>query len=161
MDTENAQDAELAARLRRLEVSAAAAPPAFDYDGMMERNAVRQVRGRQRLRMARVTAGALAIALVGASLWRLDQRVVAPPPQAVDAAPAAPFRGGETRIVRADTYLAVAALEDHIASVDDALNVARMIAPRGAEVARLERTRADLLDSYARVRYAEMVSANF
>jgi len=161
MDTENAHDAELAARLRRLEVSAVAVPPAFDYDGMMERNAVRQARGRQRLRMARVTAGALAIALVGASLWRLDQRVVAPLPQAADAAPAAPLHSGETRIVRADTYLAVAALEDHIASVDDALNVARMIAPRGAEVARLERTRADLLDSYARVRYAEMVSANF
>jgi hypothetical protein len=65
------------------------------------------------------------------------------------------------RIVRADTYLAVAALEDHIASVDDAINVARMYSPEGAEVARLERARNDLLDSYARVRYAEMVSANF
>ena len=30
-----------------------------------------------------------------------------------------------------------------------------------SEVARLERTRADLLDSYAQVRYAELVSANF
>ena len=66
----------------------------------------------------------------------------------------------QPRIVRADTYLAVAALEDHIASVDDALNYARL---RGgtAEVARLERTRAELIDSYTQVRYAEMVSANF
>ena len=50
--------------------------------------------------------------------------------------------------MRADTYFAVAALEDHIASIDDALNDARL---RGgtAEVARLERTRAELLDSYA------------
>jgi hypothetical protein len=63
--------------------------------------------------------------------------------------------------VRADTYLALAALEDHIASIDDALSDARVAGPRGAEVARLERTRADLLDSYAQVRYAEMVSANF
>jgi hypothetical protein len=62
--------------------------------------------------------------------------------------------------VRADTYLGVAALEDHIANFDDALTDARL---RGgtAEVARLERTRNELLDSYAQVRYAEMVSANF
>jgi hypothetical protein len=66
----------------------------------------------------------------------------------------------QPRIVRADTYLAVAALEDHIASFDDALTEARL---RGgeAEVARLERTRDELLDSYAQVRYAELVSANF
>ena len=62
--------------------------------------------------------------------------------------------------MRADTYLAVAALEDHIASVDDALNYARL---RGGtdDVARLERTRAELMNSYTQVRYAEMVSANF
>ena len=66
----------------------------------------------------------------------------------------------QPRIVRADTYLAVAALEDHIATLDDALNVARL---RGgsAEVARLERTRAELFDSYTQVRYAQLVSANF
>ena len=67
----------------------------------------------------------------------------------------------QPRIVRADSYMAVAALEDHIASVDDALSVARAYSPSGAEVARLERTRAELLDSYTQVRYAEMVSANF
>ena len=69
-------------------------------------------------------------------------------------------QASQPRIVRADTYLAVAALEDHIATLDDALNVARL---RGgtAEVARLERTRAELFDSYTQVRYAEMVSANF
>ena len=62
--------------------------------------------------------------------------------------------------MRADTYLAVAALEDHIANVDDALNYARL---RGgaADVARLERTRTELINSYTQVRYAEMVSANF
>jgi len=54
----------------------------------------------------------------------------------------------------------VAALEDHIASVDDLLNDARL---RGGtdDVARLERTRAELIASYQQVRYAEMVSANF
>jgi hypothetical protein len=66
----------------------------------------------------------------------------------------------QPRIVRANTYLAVAALEDHIASLDDALSVARARS-RPAEVARLERTRAVMIDSYTRVRYAEMLSANF
>jgi hypothetical protein len=67
----------------------------------------------------------------------------------------------EPRIVRADTYLALAALEERIASVDDALSVARVYSPRGAEVARLERTRAELFDSYSRVRYAELVANNY
>ena len=48
---------------------------------------------------------------------------------------------------------------DHLS--DEALNLARAYSPRGAEVERLERTRAELLDSYAQVRYAQLVSANF
>ena len=58
------------------------------------------------------------------------------------------------------TRLAVAVLEDHIASLDDALNYAR-ISGGPAEVARLERTRAELFASYSQLRYAERVSANF
>jgi hypothetical protein len=53
----------------------------------------------------------------------------------------------------------VAALEDHIARVDDALNDARVGGDAGA-VARLERARAELMNSYTHVRYAEMLSAN-
>jgi hypothetical protein len=34
-------------------------------------------------------------------------------------------------------------------------------ATHGVDVARLERTRAELLDSYAHVRYADMVAVNF
>jgi hypothetical protein len=118
------------------------------------------VRSRRRLAVARGAAVALLLALVGASLWRLDERDIGPmmvltaPTPPAEQAPATP------RIVRADTYLPVAALEDHIASVDDALNYARL---RGgpADVARLERTRAELLASYSQLRYAERVSANF
>ncbi len=109
--------------------------------------------------LARGAAVALVVALVGASVWRLDQRGVDPGERVVQTTPVhAP--APQPRIVRADTYLAVAALEDHIASVDDALNYARL---RGgtADVARLERTRAELINSYTQVRYAEMVSANF
>jgi hypothetical protein len=152
-------DTELVTRLRRLDVVATEAAPGFDYQGMLQRRALRDSRARRRLVLARGAALAMLVMLVGASSWRLVDhdaaRVVReepPPPRGHEAEP---------RIVRADTYLAVAALEDHIASLDDALNVARAYAPRGEEVARLERTRAELLDSYAQVRYAELVSANF
>jgi hypothetical protein len=160
MDTEDTRDQLLVARLKRLGDSAEFVTPGFDYDGLLERHAARITRSRRRLVAARGAAVALLLALLGASLWRLDEHDVGPmmvltPPRATaDEPPAQP------RIVRADTYLAVAALEDHIASVDEALNNARV---RGgaADVARLERTRAELLASYSQLRYAERVSANF
>lgn len=157
MDNDNAMDADLAARLKRLEALPAAVP-AFDYDAMLVRRERQQSRARQRLHAARATAGALVIALVGASIWRLDHGA---DPAEETLAPHVAESPPQPRIVRADSYMAVAALEDHIASVDDALSVARAYSPRGAEVARLERTRAELLDSYSRVRYAEMVNATF
>jgi hypothetical protein len=99
--------------------------------------------------------------MVGVSVWRLDLRkdpvaVSAPAPDMAEE-----NSSPEPRLVRADSYMALAALEDHIASIDDALSDARLNAPRGAEVARLERTRAELFDSYTQVRYAERVAANF
>lgn len=152
------KDADIATRLRRLDAVADAAAP-FAYDGMVTRHAARQAGQRRRRNVARGTAGALVFALVGASVWRFDHDVGAPAAIAHSESPASV--DPQPRIVRADTYLAVAALEDHIASVDDALNEARAYAPHGAEVARLELARNELLDSYTRVRYAEMVSANF
>lgn len=158
MDTD-IKDIELAAKLRRLDAGSAAAAPGFDYQGMLERHAGHKVRARRRLVLARGAAITLLIALIGASFWRLDEQGVQ---QVVrDASSPAPTQAAEPRIVRADTYLALATLEDHIAGLDDAINVARAYSPRGEEVARLERTRAELLDSYAQVRYAELVSANF
>jgi hypothetical protein len=152
-------DTELAARLKRLDAGAAAAAPGFDYDSLLERHAEGQRRSRRRLAVARGSAAALVLTLVGASLWRLgqgerDSTVTA------EAGAREIAISTEPRIVRADSYLAVAALEDHIASLDDALNYARL---RGGadEVARLERTRAELFASYSQLRYAERVSANF
>jgi hypothetical protein len=154
-------DNELVARLKRLDAGGIAATPGFNYDGLLERRAAGVERARKRQSLARGTASALVVALVGASLWRIGGQDAVQPPDSAIAAPVAQAVSAEPRIVRADTYMAVAALEDHIARVDDALSVARSYAPRGAEVARLERTRADLLDSYAQVRYAELVSANY
>ena len=157
MDTE-ATDNDLAARLKRLEASATPAV-SFGYDALIDRHAAKQVRAGRRLKVARGTASVLIVALVAASVWRFDQplngEAVVNEPVAEESSQAS-----QPRIVRADTYLAVAALEDHIATLDDELNVARMSGGT-AEVARLERTRAELFDSYTQVRYAEMVSANF
>ena len=157
MDTE-AIDNDIAARLKRLEASATPAV-SFGYDALIDRHAAKQVRAGRRLKVARGTASVLIVALVAVSVWRFDQPIAEPSIVDTDV-PVDNSQPMQPRIVRADTYLAVAALEDHIASLDDALNVARL---RGgsAEVARLERTRAELLDSYTQVRYAEMVSANF
>jgi len=157
MDTD-VTDNELVAQLKRLDASAAPAM-SFDYDGLLDRHATKQSRARRRLGVARGTASVLIVALVAVSVWRFDQPIAEPSIVDTDV-PVDNSQPMQPRIVRADTYLAVAALEDHIASLDDALNVARL---RGgsAEVARLERTRAELLDSYTQVRYAELVSANF
>ena len=152
-------DTSYTARLRRLEAGTADGALPFDYDGLMQRQSERVVRSQRRHRVARATAGALVMAFVGASVWRLAPTGIAPA-ATVESAVAEPAVA-QPRIVRADTYLALAALEDHIARVDDAISVARAYAPQGAEVARLERTRNELLDSYAQVRYAELVSANF
>jgi hypothetical protein len=157
MDTD-VNDVDLVARLKRLD--AAAAPNVgYDYGTLIDRHAGQQRRSRRRQAIARGTATALVVSMLGISLWRFEQSGGAPQPE-VEAAPVADSQASQPRIVRADTYLAVAALEDHIASIDEALNDARL-GGGSAEVARLERTRAMLMDSYASVRYAEMVSANF
>jgi hypothetical protein len=149
--------------LRRLDVGAASSAPGFSYDGMIERHADKQTRARRRLAVARGTASALFIALISLSVWRLERGEVAPPVSTAAttfAAASAEVPVSQPRIVRANTYLAVAALEDHIASIDDALSDARQRGGK-SDVARLERTRAELVDSWTQVRYAEMVSANF
>jgi hypothetical protein len=162
MDTENRHGIEIAAQLKRLDVDTRTLP-AFDYDTMFARRAQRDASARRRSRAASATATMLVVALVGASVWRMEPRtdVAAAPPADTTVVAAPDVTDIKPRIVRADTYLAVAALEDHIASVDDALSVARAYSPRGGEVARLERMRAELMDSYAQVRYAQLVSANF
>ena len=152
-------DGDLVARLKRLD--AADAPKVgYDYGTLIDRHATRQRRDRRRQAIARGTATALVVSMLGLSLWRFEQQTGGAPQSETELAPVADAQTTQPRIVRADTYFAVAALEDHIASIDEALNDARL-GGGAAEVARLERTRAMLVDSYASVRYAEMVSANF
>jgi hypothetical protein len=158
MDSEDSHD-DLIVRLKRLD--AAAQPDVgFGYAALIDRHATRQRRDRRRLAMARGTASALVIAMVGIGVWRFEQQPVGSSDGIEVSATVADAPASQPRIVRADTYFAVAALEDHIASIDDALNDARL-SGGSADVARLERTRAMLVDSYASVRYAEMVNASF
>jgi len=158
MDSEDSRDHELVARLKRLDAGGAGLTPGFDYDQMLERHAAGVARARRGHRAARGAAVALLAVLVGASVWRLEERVATDEVVAEAFETQAPTQ--RPRIVRADTYLAVAALEDHIAGLDDALNYARASGGT-AEVARLERTRAELVASYTQLRYAERVSATF
>lgn len=164
MDSE--LDEQLVGRLRRLDAAATNAAPGFDYDGMLERHGAAVARSRRRTKVAHGTAYALVVALLGVSVWRLGDGGIGPGhaedgrTAGIDIEAPAPARSIEPRIVRADTYLAVVALEDHIANLDDALNYAR-VAGAQAEVTRLERTRAELIASYRQVRYADLVSANF
>jgi len=153
-------DVDLVARLKRLDAAAASSDVSFDYGALVERHATRQRRDRRRHAIARGTATALIVSMLGISLWRFEQPPGGAPQTETDPVAAADAQANQPRIVRADTYFAVAALEDHIASIDEALNDARL-GGGTAEVARLERTRAMLVDSYASVRYAEMVNANF
>ena len=124
MDTE-AIDNDIAARLKRLEASATPAV-SFGYDALIDRHAAKRVRAGRRLKVARGTASVLIVALVAASVWRFDQplngEAVVNEPVAEESSQAS-----QPRIVRADSYLAVAVLEDHIATLDEALNVARRL----------------------------------
>jgi hypothetical protein len=156
MESTDARDDDLVGRLRRLESGSAEATPGFDYTGLLERQAAGKVRAHRRRSLAGGAASAMVLAMVTLSVWRL-----APNEEPLVVAAEPETSVSEPRLVRADTYLALAAIEDHIATIDDALNDARLMSPRGAEVARLERTRAELMNSYTQVRYAEMVSNNF
>ena len=158
MDAEM-KDVDLVANLRRLDATTAQSEVGFGYGALIDRHAHRQQRERRRLSIARGTATALIVSMVGISLWRFERDSGGSLPRVVEESPMSDVQVSQPRIVRADTYFAVAALEDHIASIDDALNDARLRG--GAEVARLERTRELLVDSYTSVRYAELVNANF
>jgi len=65
----------------------------------------------------------------------------------------------EPAIVRVGTRRAVVDLEDHIAWIDDVLNTAQIESAQPEHIQTLQRERAQLLSSLARVRYAETLAA--
>ena len=64
----------------------------------------------------------------------------------------------EEPIVQVSTYLAVSALEDRIASVDDQLTTEQVGNAGAGRVRALQLQRARLVDSLAQVRYAELLA---
>ena len=65
----------------------------------------------------------------------------------------------EPAIVRVASRLPVLDLEDHIAWIDDMLNTAQIESAQPAHIQALQRERAQLISSLARVRYAETLAA--
>src|SRR5688500_68357 len=81
-------DSDMMARLKRLDAMGADVSPGYDYQGMLDRHAARTLRARRRASIARGTAGALVMAMIGVSLWRLDRPAeLAPPTVAAESAP--------------------------------------------------------------------------
>ncbi len=62
-------------------------------------------------------------------------------------------------IVQVSTHLAVTHLEDRIASMDDLLNLERLEHARPSRLRTLQLERAQLVDSLAQVRYAEILAS--
>jgi hypothetical protein len=66
-------------------------------------------------------------------------------------------RPDDAAIVQVSTHLAIANLEDRIASMDDLLNLERLRHAYPSRLRALQLQRAQLVDSLAQVRYAEML----
>lgn len=62
-------------------------------------------------------------------------------------------------LVRVPEQMAVTALEDQIAAMDDQLNSVRLSQPHAQQVALLQRDRAQMVESLAQVRYAQNLVA--
>src|SRR5216110_920730 len=103
----------IATQLRRLDAVTAEPTLPFDYAGLLARHVMRKARAQRRHRVARASAGVLIAAFLAASVWRLEPAPV-PPDVARVTAEAPRGAAAQPRIVRADTYFALASLEDHI-----------------------------------------------
>ena len=167
-------DPELQQQLRQL--PDAAAPP-YGYVEFAHRYSRR--RSRQTQAPLRLMAAALAVVIAG---WVVKQGLApmmadvvpgGPPPQAqgqpsVPANAALGLAGNAERwlneqprsaIVRVPTQMAVTELEDQIAAMDDQLTAVRVSQPHAQQLAVLQRDRAQLVESLAQVRYAQILVA--
>ncbi len=158
-------------------------PYAFEE---FERRAAR--RRQQVVRQRRWTSGLAcgAIVLVAAAVWTARLPLVSSPlrgaqPVAVGSAAASVSRSSgadlaagpaaaqaqamleaidvEPAVVRVGTGMALASLEDHIAYVDDMLSDAQFEGDSLSTIHHLRSQRLQLVDSLARVRYAQQVVA--
>jgi hypothetical protein len=153
--------------LKRLRELPDAQTPPYGYGEFSRRYARR--RSRRAPAPLRLMAVALAVVVAG---WVMkhglapvmtDAASVGPPPP-----PSLPQAGSAERwlnaqprsaIVRVPTQMAITELEDQIAAMDDQLNAVRLAQPHAPQVAVLQRDRAQLVESLAQVRYAQILVA--
>jgi hypothetical protein len=154
--------------------------PPYDYGEFSRRLARR--RNRHDQAPLRLLAAALAVVVVGwvvkhglgpmgAQVAMLDGPPLPGLPQSSvpalspDAAPLAAraerWLDAQPRsaIVRVPTQMAVTELEDQIASIDDQLTSVGLAQPHARQLALLQRDRAQLVESLAQVRYAQILVA--
>jgi len=153
--------------LKRLrELPDAEAPP-YGYGEFSRRYARR--RSRQAPAPLRLMAVALAVVVAG---WVMKHGLA---PVMTDVAAVGPAQGApmavsgnaerwlnaqpRSAIVRVPTQMAVTELEDQIAAMDDQLNAMRLAQPPAQQLAVLQQDRAQLVESLAQVRYAQILVA--
>jgi hypothetical protein len=169
-------DLDLQQRLRKLPDSGS---PPYGYGEFAHRYSRR--RRRQAQAPLRLMAAALAVVVAGWVLkhgvapMMVDVATVRPPSQAQPLqrvpAPAKPgpalaanaerWLNEQPRraIVRVPTQMAVLELEDQIAAMDDQLTAERLSQPHAQQLAVLQRDRAQMVESLAQVRYAQILVA--
>jgi hypothetical protein len=159
------------------ELPDAQAPP-YGYGEFSRRRARRSARQAQA--PLRLVAVALAMVLAG---WVVRHGAVpgmtdvaSPnrPPQAQSPRSPAAAQGGpllagnaerwlsaqpRRALVRVPAQMAVTELEDQIAAMDDQINAVRLAQPHAQQVAVLQHDRAQLVESLAQVRYAQILVA--
>lgn len=161
--------------LKRLRELPEAQTPPYGYGEFSRRYARRRAREAQA--PLRLLAVALAVVVAG---WVVKHEWApvltddialrpAPQPQSATAAQGAPVLTGNAErwlnaqprsaIVRVPTQMAVTELEDQIAAMDDQMNAVQLTQPHAQQVAVLQRDRAQLVESLAQVRYAQILVA--
>lgn len=152
--------------------SALPAPYSF---AEFERRAVhaREAARRRERQVGGVALASVVLSLIAGSLF-VGNRTPAPatgdagPRPALTTAPVEPTSAEswlasappEPVVVRVGTYAAVAALEDRIAFIDDSMNDSRLAGDPEVDPASLARERSRLIDTLARVRYAQAVAGS-
>jgi TolA-binding protein len=168
-------DPELLQRLRSLPD---ATPPPYGYVEFAHRYSRRRVRRAQA--PLRLMAVAVAVVVAG---WVMKHGLapmmadIAPVSRAPQArpwhphalTPARPLLAANAErwlneqpraaIVQVPTQMAVTELEDQIAAMDDQLNAVRLSRPQAQQVVALQQDRAQLVESLAQVRYAQILVA--
>lgn len=140
------------------------APP--DYDEFERRCALRRRRAQRREHAHAALAATIVLAVLTGLLLRVSALTrTMPPASPVEAHRLRDPRTAElerwlhqtTRepsVVRVESWLAVAAIEDRIASIDDLANADRILGA-GTQEAALDAERTRLVQTLAQLRYAE------